>query len=59
MRTVIVNVQIQMDINNEGDGVEQVINVLDNVNEVIRSLDQQPQIFTSSVYDSDISDMDC
>ena len=58
MRTVIVNIQIQMDINSIGDEVDQVLNVVDQVNELIRSLDQQPQIF-SGIDRSDIQDMEC
>lgn len=57
MRTVTVNVQIQMDINSKGSKVDQVIGILEAINEVLQSSnlsDYQPQIFTNAIDKSDI-----
>lgn len=55
MRTVRVNVQIQMDIP-EGDWVGNVFSVLEAINENLTAInmESQPQIFTSELDMSDI-----
>lgn len=60
MKTVIVNVQIQMDINESRDEVQQVSNVLDAMNQIISisEIESQPQIFVSGIDYSDISDIE-
>ena len=59
MKTVTVNVQIQMDINdseNNEKTLEQVVSVIEAVNAIvsISEIESQPQIFTSDISTSDI-----
>lgn len=58
MKTVSVNVVIQMDIKSNGDDVNQVLNVIEQANDYLRMQfpDQQPQIMSSSIDQSDITD---
>ena len=55
MKTVTVNIQIQLDIRGEEDNVQEVQNQLDFINERIKDLSCEPQIFVNSIDKSDIN----
>lgn len=56
MKTVGVNVRVQMDIKSTGDDVCEVLNVLEQVNDFMRMQfpDQQPQFMTAGIDQDDI-----
>lgn len=56
MKTVTVNVPMQMDIPESGDALTHVLNVLDAVNTTLygSGIEAQPQVFTSGISNSDL-----
>jgi hypothetical protein len=55
MKTITVNVQIQLDIRGKNDIIQEVQNQLDFINERIKDLSSEPQIFVNNVDKSDIN----
>jgi hypothetical protein len=59
MKTITVNVQIQMDVEDNKSVLSQVQDILEVVNDVISNneIDGQPQIFVNDIDNSDINEM--
>lgn len=62
MKRVIVNIQIALDICSNDNDLDQIKGILDASNEILQESklsDYKPEIFTDSIYDSNISNFDC